>query len=112
MNRIAIKHDLFDCWCDGCMRAYFAWCDSRVTFSYDLAKWERYDNHAIKDAAQTRGYVTNGDLLACGHSVNQLRALAIGLPCSDCGMTRCSLMFREYEAGTEWGGNACCEVAA
>ncbi len=30
------------------------------------------------------------------------------VPCATCGMTRGSLMFREYEAGTEWSGNACC----
>lgn len=28
--------------------------------------------------------------------------------CVSCGATKGSLMFREYEAGTEWSGNACC----
>lgn len=30
------------------------------------------------------------------------------IPCAYCGMTRTSLMFREYENGTEWSGNFCC----
>ena len=29
--------------------------------------------------------------------------------CTDCGQTRGSLLFREYEAGTEWSGLECCE---
>ena len=33
-----------------------------------------YDS-TIKDAASARGFVTFGDLLACGHSVNELRLL-------------------------------------
>lgn len=92
------EHGIFDCRCDVCRVGYLVWCASETSARYDQAKWDRYNNHAIKDAAWMRGYVTNGDLLACGHSLTEVRGL-VEIPCASCGITRNGLMFREYEAG-------------
>ena len=31
------------------------------------------------------------------------------ITCANCGLSRNALMFREYEAGTEWSGLPCCD---
>ncbi len=37
-----------------------------------------------------------------------IRNMGEPIACSNCGMTRNALMFRQYEAGTEWSGDLCC----
>ncbi len=76
VERHATPHDFFACSCFDCRLAYFAWCDSKPSIAWDSTKWERYNNPAVKAASAGRGFVSNGDLLACGYSVNQLRGVA------------------------------------
>lgn len=77
-SRLIYHPDIFACTCRECMAGYFAWCDSDATaVDYDKAKWARYEsiNPWLVAESQTRGYITFGDLLACGHSVNDLRSM-------------------------------------
>jgi ribosomal protein L37E len=65
-------HNLFECRCSRCNASYHAWCDVQTTVPFD-SRWARYDNWSVKTLAEKRGFVSNGDLLACGYSINEIR---------------------------------------